>query len=132
MSRSHEGSSAKPKRSLRAMIVGLLVDEDGDIKWNIYQATAILAGVLILIFFTLQGPNPLQSLAIGLLVAGAALAAGILIGFLFGIPRTLQREGTNGAAGANSTAEAYGVNTTLEQISDWLTKIIVGVGLLPL
>lgn len=79
-------------------------------------------------------------------VAGAASACGALVGFVFGIPRSLQGAGTAaaapgsepavGQAGAPSTAPAgsghdahYGANTSLEQISDWLTKILVGVGL---
>ncbi|RVU38806.1 hypothetical protein EOI86_05935 [Hwanghaeella grinnelliae] len=56
-------------------------------------------------------------------ISGAAAVIGGLLGFLFGIPRTLQGDsGGNGGAGDR-------VNTNLEQISDWLTKIIVGVGL---
>jgi hypothetical protein len=71
------------------------------------------------------------------LTGGAALLFGGLFGFLFGIPRSLQREGKgkeeNAKDGAGKTIEAaasqFGDNTNLEQISDWLTKIIVGVGL---
>lgn len=53
------------------------------------------------------------------LLCAAAGMLGILVGFLFGIPRT--PIGIEGQPG--------GVNTNLEQISDWLTKILVGVGL---
>lgn len=64
-----------------------------------------------------------DSLAVAWLVAGGAFVAGGLLGFLFGIPRSL--------AGARDAADAgdYSPNTNLEQISDWLTKILVGVGL---
>jgi hypothetical protein len=62
--------------------------------------------------------------AVGAIVFGAAFGVGAIIGFLFGIPRRIQREGVETAAGAGLS-----VNTNLEQISDWLTKIIVGVGL---
>lgn len=84
----------------------------------------------------------------GLLLAIACLLVGALLGFLFGIPRSLQEQaGTADAAaatGSSSTATPaaapaapaavrpqirYGANTNLEQISDWLTKILVGVGL---
>jgi hypothetical protein len=51
-----------------------------------------------------------------------------LVGFLFGIPRVLQGDA---AAGEKKTYEQR-VNTNLEQISDWLTKIIVGLGLVQL
>jgi tetratricopeptide (TPR) repeat protein len=59
-------------------------------------------------------------------VGGAALLIGVLLGFLFGIPRTLQGDVPDKAT------RTYQVNTNLEQISDWLTKIIVGVTLIDL
>jgi hypothetical protein len=61
---------------------------------------------------------------------------GVTVGFLFGIPRTLQ--GDHDAASAQTTPQSqelrFGgysqrVNTNLEQISDWLTKILVGLTL---
>jgi hypothetical protein len=56
-------------------------------------------------------------------IAGAAGVAGGIVGFLFGIPRTI-------LGSAASTGETqYQGNTNLEQVSDWLTKILVGVGL---
>jgi tetratricopeptide (TPR) repeat protein len=78
--------------------------------------------------------------------AGACLAFGVLAGFLFGIPKTLQRDGIgtrtrdNKNAGSRNEADKqfpsdsgddFGqrVNTNLEDISDWLTKILVGLGL---
>jgi hypothetical protein len=56
---------------------------------------------------------------VSLLIAGASCVAGAMVGFVFGIPKTLQA----------SEGSGYGANTNLEQISDWLTKIMVGVGL---
>lgn len=68
------------------------------------------------------------------IVSGGAFAVGALLGFLFGIPRSLQGNPQAAPAAGATTAEAaggptQGVNTNLEQISDWLTKILVGVGL---
>lgn len=61
-------------------------------------------------------------------VAGiASFMVGGLLGFLFGIPRYAAS-----LAERELLADAdvkYKVNTNLEQISDWLTKIIVGVAL---
>lgn len=81
-------------------------------------------------------------MGIGLLVAAAALVIGGLLGFLFGIPRTLQQaisvtntnssDGNAGTPTPNTTGgdrTEFQANTNLEQISDWLTKILVGVGL---
>lgn len=84
--------------------------------------------VLMVIFFTVIfffykkkfiGDEHNLRIPIVLLVSLTSYVIGSLVGFLFGIPRTLQ-------AAANATTAK---NTSLEQISDWLTKIIVGVGL---
>lgn len=79
------------------------------------------------------------TLTISLLLATACVLVGGLVGFLFGIPRSLQQpdrdraepdgpEGQNGIDGGG-VGSAYRANTNLEQISDWLSKILVGVGL---
>jgi len=62
---------------------------------------------------------------VGLFLAGASTVAGSLVGFLFGVPQ-YRRPDHSSTRNANSTTTP---NTNLEQISDWLTKIIVGVGL---
>ncbi|HEX8178136.1 MAG TPA: tetratricopeptide repeat protein [Pyrinomonadaceae bacterium] len=81
----------------------------------------------------------------------ACLGCGAFTGFLFGIPRVLQGDNANPpvalppasapATGAPTTTtttsprpSSYSVrvNTNLEQISDWLTKIIVGLTLIEL
>jgi len=67
-------------------------------------------------------------MTVGVLVAAASMLVGGLLGFLFGIPRTLQSQ-ESPAAGEEPQ---YRANTNLEQISDWLTKILVGVGLVQL
>ena len=75
-----------------------------------------------------------------LAIASAAFMVGGLVGFLFGIPRTVQSEGIEVAVPLSSSLQpmltppavsqtTYRENTNLEQISDWLTKILVGVGL---
>ena len=79
------------------------------------------------------------TLTISLLLATACVLVGGLVGFLFGIPRSLQQqERTTGAeapgsevaeASENGGGSGYRANTNLEQISDWLSKILVGVGL---
>lgn len=84
----------------------------------------------------------------------ASIAAGAAIGFLFGIPRAV-RPGNGSAQSDNApsrsnptvdsaagsttsqsaraqSAEGLQPNTNLEEVSDWLTKIIVGLGLVHL
>jgi hypothetical protein len=80
------------------------------------------------------------------LIACAFFGIGGLVGFLFGIPRSLQSQRSSDqaqhstdkalkatdAGGSTETSPAgNGTNTNLEQISDWLT-IIVGLGLVQL
>ena len=61
----------------------------------------------------------------------ATYAAGFGIGFLLGIPKVLQKESPRDEPSGDGDY-AQKVNTNLEQISDWLTKIIVGLGLVQL
>ena len=90
-------------------------------------------GLLVIAGFAITAPSIpaiLASMATGTLVAAAAMLVGCLLGFLFGIPRTLQGEGgTEETADGGKGGVRYEANTNLEQISDWLTKILVGVGL---
>jgi hypothetical protein len=87
--------------------------------------TAVLIGIIPV--FWLGGA--------ALVWAGACLVSGVMVGFLFGIPRTLQSEQAGSKADTEADAAtpqqgyAQRVNTNLEQISDWLTKILVGLGL---
>jgi CheY-like chemotaxis protein len=99
---------------------------------------ALLVGILALVVFSLQAApggvvSVLSVLGAGLALVGAASALGAVIGFLFGIPRRLQEAQTAPANDQSDVPASPGLrwagNTSLEQISDWLTKIIVGVGL---
>jgi hypothetical protein len=76
-------------------------------------------------------------------VGSGGYFVGMISGFLFGFPKSnlgkasasqLSADSTNIAQGANPSdapriAEKTRDNTNLEEISDWLTKIIVGLGL---
>lgn len=100
-----------------------------------------LSGLLGIVFFSLRSSSFGAFAAVaslGFMIAGASLLVGGLLGFLFGIPRTLQQDAQLAPAPrpdqrSNSASDprrvVYQVNTNLEQISDWLTKILVGVGL---
>ncbi|UCD80398.1 MAG: hypothetical protein JSW26_02915 [Desulfobacterales bacterium] len=98
---------------------------------------AILLGIIAVGAFSIQADSLAQGLSVfgfGLLVSGVAFLIGVLLGFLFAIPRSLQRAtpGESGEAQGGSNGETqprYKPNTNLEDISDWLTKILVGVGL---
>ena len=96
---------------------------------------AMVVGAIGVLLFALQSPSwskVFSVASVGIMVAGAFLLIGGVLGFLFGIPRTLQQESsaTDQSTVADETSKvAYQANTNLEQISDWLTKMLVGVGL---
>jgi CheY-like chemotaxis protein len=113
----------------------------------------IISCVLIGLFFIWRQEG-IKDITTPIFWSLACLASGGIVGFLFGIPRVLQDNpavaisNNNNAANNNATDEnndnnneknksaplSYRimVNTNLEQISDWLTKIIVGLGLIEL
>lgn len=87
---------------------------------------AVVAGLFAfciavgLVFVAIHG-NPIG----GLMWSGACLFTGSLSGFLFGIPKT--SDDAKNAPPSSSAVQK--VNTNLEDISDWVTKIVVGLGL---
>ncbi|MCC9309062.1 hypothetical protein LN042_18570 [Kitasatospora sp. RB6PN24] len=95
-------------------------------------------GFFGLLLYTTGAPHPVSALGAGVMIACATTVAGALVGFLFGVPHVLA--GGTGADAAGPTASPgtagtapqsgpYIANTNLEQVSDWLTKLLLGVGL---
>lgn len=73
------------------------------------------------------------------LIATASFWCGMLLGFLFGIPKLVTTGSGSSTDEKGEKKEAptalwtrYQPNTNLTDISDWLTKIIVGLGLVNL
>jgi hypothetical protein len=81
---------------------------------------SICAGFLVLLWFRIPVPGYLWALA--------CLGAGSLLGIVFGIPRSASQPSDKNQAGLADLQ----ANTNMEQISDWLTKILVGAGLVEL
>src|ERR1043165_5817945 len=98
--------------------------------WQDFRITIwflIIAIATGLLFVLLQGAGTRM---IATLWALAVMACGALTGFLFGIPRVLQTPDPVSIQGGEKETRAVSqpiyrmqVNTNLEQISDWLTKI---------
>ncbi|MDR3526765.1 MAG: hypothetical protein P4L57_05755 [Rhizomicrobium sp.] len=66
----------------------------------------------------------ISAVGVALLIAAAAALVGIFAGFLLGLPRHAPT-----ASDAKAVAQDNSYGTNLEQISDWLTKILLGAGL---
>lgn len=125
--------------------------EESSVIINLVRKSAdAITAVFFLSFITTFGlivvwRQGTQTPFTAMLWALACLASGGLIGFIFGIPRVLQGDnpasantdpasssspGNVSAQAARQAGYDQRVNTNLEQISDWLTKILVGVGLI--
>ena len=107
------------------------IDKNKEVNvWKIL-GSMIFIGVAMVFGFA-AGSTPtfagfLSAASTGLLIGGAFFTAGGLGGFLFGIPKLLQNTTLIPDSKSNKTVILH--NDNLVQISDWLTKIIVGVGL---
>lgn len=105
---------------------------------RLLQFTAF--GMATILIYAIQYSNwnsgaVAKIVGVGLLTAGASLAAGAVLGFIFGVPKSQSAPSTNvsgTSATASSEGQQFGANTNLEQISDWLAKTIVGVSLVEL
>lgn len=112
--------------------------------WQILGILLLVTTAALTFYGWSVGSKPL--LLIEILLGTAALTVGGFFGFLFGMPRAVA-EVVNGTGGApvkgdttsdtiNSSSPAreirYQPSTNLEQVSDWLTKILIGVGLVQL
>jgi hypothetical protein len=113
--------------------------------WRDFSLVVVFLVVTILVGLILVWTQRIGDAFTATLWSLACLAFGSLIGFLFGIPRVLQQNpapaptSTQGNAAPDINAPPNNLsnyrmepNTNLEQISDWLTKIIVGIGLVEL
>jgi hypothetical protein len=131
-------------------------EQERDTRWTRDTVlTFCYVGAVGVVLFAIRAVVPvggtevlLRVLGAGVLIACGALLSGALLGFLFGIPRAPtgpeplfarvapQQAATTVPAAPQGdrplSRPALQVNTNLEQISDWLTKIIVGLGLIHL
>jgi hypothetical protein len=118
---------------LRAGILQMVAEEKAKRDpWLLYSSVVLGASALAVAVLGATSGGDAGSIVeggiAGLVLAAAAAAGGGFLGFLFAIPRSKQ----NLAPAPNPNnggSRGYDENTNLEQISDWLTKIIVGVSL---
>jgi|SRR5579884_551575 len=97
------------------------------------QITDISIGVILFLLtglFLLGFAEGFGYWQVPVLLSLALFIAGALIGFLFGIPKVATTPTSDSST--QTPRRLLDVNTNLEQISDWLTKIIVGLGLVEL
>jgi len=139
----HEPKKAKRqpaehvKQSIfKQALINLLPEQP--VQFTLWCLAALFFFGLVLSIGTTIGQSSiwlfLRRASLVMLLAAASVFVGNLVGFLFGLPRTKFKSATeidlsnSSNAGAQQRTEIV-ANTNLEEISDWLTKILVGVGL---
>lgn len=135
---SDDSQSQDKKRNLFHMAVGICV-------WFVLSSLVITLHALNAAY---EGPDDRWSNFLGVLsnsclIGAAFISIGGLLGFIFGIPRVVRfvppAPGPESSSKTSSSSGEAAVrfqddrrlstNTNLEDISDWLTKILVGAGL---
>lgn len=105
--------------------------------------TTLVVGSFGTIFVALYAwaERSLSIFVVDSLVSLGAGALGFAAGFLFGLPRTpsaisgeqeTDSQTTSPAGQGQTGASTFGPSNNLEQISDWLTKLLIGAGLVQL
>src|SRR5512143_3092668 len=130
--RSSNGSGALPLRTPPDSSAVQLALAPQRPPWRVFQFALLLAAFLLAAYGATTKSWTLFT--VEALVGTATLSVGGLLGFLFGIPRTTRPpRGSEGAGANDGRREAintpYEPSNNLEQVADWLTKILVGVGL---
>src|SRR5579863_4303662 len=92
-------------------------------RWMVFLVLLPAVGVVAIAAYAWASAG-WAAFAAGLLTAAAALAVGAALGFLFAIPRSV--------SSSQPGVGWFKSSTSLEEISDWLTKILVGLSLVEL
>lgn len=99
--------------------------------WEVVATAAFILGIVVIAAFAIgASASPQAAVKIGaalMLTALAAWMVGSATGFLFGVPR--YKADNSSASDRQRLLSQYAPNTNLEQVSDWLTKIIIGATL---
>lgn len=86
----------------------------------------MLGGLWILIYAFTTPKSHGTYLGVGMTTALAAFLSGCLIGFLFGIPKVIS------SGQLRQQSDPYSPSSNLAEVSDWLTKLLLGAGLVQL
>ncbi len=135
----------KPRTPLRKAIFRMPSDTSPiTLQLVVLTFAAALLGYLLLLIYAWQ-ERAVGVFAVGALVALAATAIASVGGFLFGLPRYSPvlavpvsdsagpaESSMTAVAGAQGAAGVYTPSSNLEQVSDWLTKLLLGAGLVQL
>ncbi len=90
-----------------------------------------ITGFVVAVTYCFATGGGWRAAALALMTAAAGMTVGLFFGFLFAVPRSsvpAERDRSEASQDAGGFRRLL-PNSNLEQVSDWLTKIIVGVTL---
>jgi PASTA domain len=109
------------------------------IQHGVFTMVCWMLVAMVVIAFLLAGATDSAGAGVtAFLLFGAAMAVGAVLGFLFGLPRARVADLTGGGdAGTDPqtgqrASTYYLTNSNLIKVSDWLTTIVIGLGLVNL
>src|ERR1700756_3592164 len=117
-----------PKPLLARFVTWLSVDSPLGLTRQLFVFISFLFALYFAVFTLLgwaqscNGKQWLQITIAAMLISAASVGVRWVLGFLFGLPRCIEKAEDPGLLG-------YLSNTNLLDVSDWLTKIIVGISL---
>ncbi len=94
------------------------------VTFIVWMVVAV-AAALLFVFAGTAG----RRIGVAVMALYASAGVGALAGFIFAVPKFSDDERGSDGENFRSIRRAYRANSNLSQVSDWLTKIIVGVGL---
>jgi hypothetical protein len=101
-------------------------------------AGLFLLGAVLIILYVVSTAGPyLRYISVGLFTACAAFMIGVLAGLVLAIPRVVssgsyRQQETRERSQGQTEAPRVLPSTNLAEISDWLTKLLLGAGLVSL
>jgi hypothetical protein len=114
-------------RDFFGWLFGRTTAEQAERAWKNSLLVAMGLGGFALVVYAASQPSFWPVFGGGVLVATASALAGGFGGLIFGVPRSATSSSSGQATAQNPRQVAP--NTNLVEVSDWLTKIIVGLGL---
>ncbi len=125
-------------------------EDPWDARWPLAGNATILLGLVVSYSLSVGARSFLATFSVLLVAAAASSTVGALLGFIFGVPRRAAEQSANSGPGdlgvvgsadgdlsaidgdGSGSAGRYVTNTNLAQVSDWLTKVLIGAGLVQL
>lgn len=125
----------RPPSWLRQRLEALHLHQISNLLFALLGVVVPSLGTIWIIVYAwgTRGPH-WAYLGTAMLTSLAAFLSGCLAGFLFGIPRVVSSGEARQQKAASSAAASprYAPSTNLAEVSDWLTKLLLGAGLVQL